>query len=159
VTSGIEPTGQKKTVIALAAIIAVLVIALSTLAFIIFFREPDGPPRVMTTPPIPSAPPVPGVPQPQPPPGAPLPDSLSPELIYPGSKITMEMSGGRKGRVVKLSTPDAIETVVDWYVNKIGPAKRVKLPGGNTVLTREGLAVVITPEDDGTSILLTQGEN
>ncbi len=71
----------------------------------------------------------------------------------------MEMSGGRKGRVVKLSTPDAIDTVTDWYIKKIGPVKQVKIPGDSTVLTREGLAVVITPDGNETSILLTQGEN
>lgn len=165
VTSGIEPTGQKKTVIVMAAVIALLVIALAGLGIFLFFDRQVTPPPFPPpggsgrTAPIPPVPPPPGVPGQPSPPAPPQPDSISGEWIYPGSKITMEMSGGRKGRVVKLNTPDAIETVVDWYVNKIGPVKRVKLPGGNTVLTREGLAVVITPEDNGTSILLTQGEN
>src|ERR1044071_7976044 len=165
---GMESSGQKKTVIALAAVIAVLVIALAGLGIFLFaggnrqatpppFPPPGGVGQPAPPPRVPSPPGVPG--QPTPPAAPAQPDSISGELIYPGSKVTMEMSGGRKGRVVKLNTPDAIDKVVDWYVNKIGPVKQVKLPGGNTTLTREGLAVVITPEDNGTSILLTQGEN
>ena len=163
----IESSGQKKTVIALAAVIAVLVIALAGLGIFIFVNRAGGPPplpqpegRSQPLPP-PRAPRAPGVPdQPPLPPQPPTPPvSVSGEFIYPGSKVTMEMSGGRKGRMVKLSTPDAIDTVADWYIKKIGPAKQIRVPGGSTVLTGERVAVVITTEGNETSIILTQKSN
>lgn len=158
---GMESSGQKKTVIALAAVIAVLVIALAGLGLFMFMDRSDGPPardfppetHGGSGPPLP--PPRPPLPPGQPP-TPPVAPRVSEELIYPGAKITMDVSGGPKGRVVQLSTPDAIDTVTDWYINKLGSPKQVKLPGGNTVLTGEGVAVVITTEGSATSILLTQ---
>ncbi|MGA9769741.1 MAG: zinc ribbon domain-containing protein [Blastocatellia bacterium] len=149
-TGSIESTGQKKTVVALAAVIAVLVIVLSALAIFLFVRQADQIPRAMTPPTVPSTPRAPEAPIP------PSASSISGELIYPGAKVTMDMSGGSKGRVIKLSTPDGVDTVTDWYINKIGSAKQVRIPGGSTVLSGNGIAVVITVEGSETSIILTQ---
>jgi hypothetical protein len=159
-TSGIAPTGQKKTTVALAAVIAVLVIALVGLGLFIFIDRLNGSSQgdssggsgqSLTPPRAPRAPEVPSQPS-SPPPAS----SISGEMIYPGAKITMDMSGGPKGRVLKLSTPDAVDKVADWYINKIGSAKQIRIPGGSTVLSGNGIAVVITVEGPETSIILTQ---
>jgi hypothetical protein len=39
------------------------------------------------------------------------------------------------------------------------PKKQVRIPGGNAVLKGEGVAVMIMNGGDGTSILVTVGEN
>ncbi len=159
VTSGMEPTGQKKIVIALATIVAVLVIALATLAILMFFRKPDETPYAITPPPIPSVPPVPRVP----PPGAPAPNSAPPaiskDLMYPGAEVTMQVMGEENAKVVQLTTPDSFDQVVDWYTKHMKPKKQVRIPGGNAVLKGEGVAVMIMNGGDGTSILVTVGEN
>jgi hypothetical protein len=68
----------------------------------------------------------------------------------------MELPGGPKGKVVQLSTPDAADKVIDWYVKKINPKEHVRMPGGNAVITGDGIAVVITNAGSETSILLTK---
>jgi hypothetical protein len=166
-TSGIAPTGQKKTVIALAAIIGILLVALSVLAIFLFTRRPEDSSRVIVLPPPLIDPSVPGIPKTPRPPVPPQPDAppgnttttISQDLIYPGAEITMEVKGEEKAKVVQLSTPDSFDKVVDWYVKKINPTKHVRIPGGNAVLKADDIAVMIMNGGNVTSILITQGKN
>ena len=158
VTSSIESAGQKKTVIVLATIVALLVIALSALAILMFVRQADEAPRAMSTPTAPTAPKVPGVPTPPPIPNGAT-TTISQDLIYPGAQVTMEVKGEEKAKMVQLNTSDSFDKVIDWYVKKIKPTKHVTIPGGNAVLKGDGIAVMIMNDGEVTSILITQGED
>lgn len=110
---------------------------------------------------------IPSVPEPpQPPtvPQAPIDGSnaFSPDLIYPGAKVTMQVIGSPKGNVLQLKTSDSFEKVVEWYTGKLSPKNIVRPPGADNavaVLNADALKAIITADgSNGTNILLTQGD-
>jgi hypothetical protein len=59
--------------------------------------------------------------------------------------------------VLQLQTKDSAAKVSEWYTSKLKPTEHVKLPFGNAILRAGDIAVVITGNEDGTSILITRG--
>ena len=156
VTRSMEQTGQKKTIITLAVLVAVLLVALSGLAiYITTMRGPNIPVPRAPQPPISSTPPQP--PTPPPTPGGVT--TIGKELIYPGSEVIMEVNSGRDGKVVQLRATDSFDKIVDWYSERINLKNRVRLPGSNTILEGEGVAVVINSRGDDTHITVTEKRN
>ena len=162
-TQSLDKSGQKKTVIILASVVAVLLISLIVLAMILLrssstpvpTAQGQGqgtvqPPRV----PDPSGglPGPGGLPPPPPaPPGAP-PVEINTELYYPGAKVTLETFDAR-GKAVQLTTSDSVAKVAEWYKAKIAPTNITRAENFVT-LTGNGIAVVITDDDDETQIIL-----
>lgn len=154
VTGSMEPSGQKKTIVTLSILIAVLLVAISGLAFYIIARNSPPPGAAVT---IPQG----GIPSPPPPPQPPRPTSggrtlTAEELVYPGSKIVFNMTGKTEGKVLQLSTADGIDKVTQWYMDKINSKENVQIMGATTVIDGEGVAVVIAGGSNGTSITVTE---
>jgi hypothetical protein len=115
---------------------------------------PDGPGQTI--------PGHPGIPIPPNPPGPPGPSNgiTGPlaSLIYPGSQTVMNVEGDNGGSVVQLTSSDPTDKVVEWYVAKISPSKRVTLPFVGTILESKQAKVIIRPGPP-TTIMLTRDED
>lgn len=158
-TRAMEQPSQKKTIITLSIIIAVLLVVLSGLGLFLFFQGPNfaQPPRILIPPPRAEVPQPPGVPTP---PGmphaptAPVP-AIFKELLYPGSQIIMDTSDS-DGRTIHLRTSDPTDKVIDWYKDRIKPSKQVNIPGISAMLEGSDFEVIILFEGNSTGILLAQ---
>lgn len=93
-------------------------------------------------------PPVPPVPQ------QPVNADLS-KLIYPGAETVAKM---RNGTMI-LSTGDSVVKVAKWYMGKLNPSTHITRPETQVLTTDEGISVTIARDDEGTKIILAQGEN
>jgi hypothetical protein len=156
-TAGMQSGGQKKMVIILASVIGVLLITLGALIFVMMNKTPV--PSSRST--IRIGPPPPGseMPPPPPPPGIPgsAPTTLAKELIYPGATVTMSVPGGEGKGVTNLTVHDSFDKVMDWYLARVKPVKRVMLPGPSAMLKGDGIMVMITGASNEINILITQG--
>jgi len=165
-TQGLENKSRNKTVIILASLVVVLLLALAGLsAWFIFgggsprsggivVEIPDMP-NVPHAPPPPPVPPVPPVDPPAPPGSGGA--TISKDLIYPGAEETMRVGGKDGARVLRLQTNDPINKVSDWYVQRLSATKKIVVPGGSTILKANGITVLITGDRKGTQIVLTSG--
>ncbi len=153
---------QKRNVIILVSMLAVMIFALAgLLAFLSFGvdqRDIAGPPE---PPPIVGVPPPPpGVAVPTPPSSPPVfggPSTIDPSLLYPGASQTMSVNReGGKG-VVQLRTNDSVRKVADWYMARLKITKKVEI-AGQTILKAGDIGVMIFGGDDGAQILITRGD-
>ncbi|MEJ7575621.1 MAG: zinc ribbon domain-containing protein [Pyrinomonadaceae bacterium] len=83
-------------------------------------------------------------------------------LVYPGAQTTLDVDGDGEDKVRQLRTQDSFDKVVEWYTAQLKPTKTVRAPRINgatlnhTVLSNENITVVLTAQDKGTMILITQ---
>ena len=133
---------------------------LFALAIALFLRFDSGTPTPdISGVTIPVPPPRPGAPAPPPPPPVPGDTAIPDSLAYPGAKTLMNVNGGHGKSVLHLHTTDSPSKVVDWYKAKLKPTEDVSLPFGNSILKNGDTTVVITGAEDGTTILISRGEN
>jgi hypothetical protein len=123
-------------------------------------RKTTVSPPVVTRPELPAIPPPPPQP-PLPPRGSTEGTSINRALVYPGAKTTMEITGEDEGGVLQLQTSDSFDKVVDWYTEKLKPKSviRMKDPTSRVILEAGGMSVIINANGDGTTIMLTQGDD
>lgn len=144
-------------IITLAAVVGIL---LFVLAIVLFLRLDSGTPRPDVPPLTIQVPtPPPGVPPPPPPPPAPGDIAISDSLAYPGAKTIMNVSSDHGKSVLQLQTTDSPNKVVAWYKDKLKPTQNVDLPFGNSILKNGDTTVVITGVEDGTTILISRGQD
>ena len=145
-------------IITLAALVGVLLFALALLVFLRFDSGTPTPDIPVVSIPVPTPPP--GAPPPPPPP-PPVPgDTAIPDsLAYPGAKTVMNINSARGKSVLQLQTTDSPSKVVAWYKDKLKPTQNVDLPFGNSILKNGDTTVVITGVEDGTTILISRGED
>lgn len=152
-TNDLAPASKNRTVIVLLAATVGLLLFLLFAVFLVKFNNQGTP----TTPAGRGAPASPGIP---PPPSGP---TLSGEPItieslkYPGAKELMNVKSAQGKGMLQLQTKDSTGKVVEWYTAKIKPTDNVTLPFGNALLHSGDIAVVISGNEDGTSILITRG--
>lgn len=168
-TQGFENKGRNKTVFILASLVVVLMLAVIGLSTWFIFEggeqdgptvisvEPPTPPSGPVIPPVPPVPPVPTIP-PIAPPAPPTGEgpAISKDLIYPGAEETMRVGSSDGTSMLQLRTTDPMSKVSDWYVKKLGTAKRINIPGVNTIIKGRGINVIITAVEQGTQIMLAQ---
>jgi hypothetical protein len=97
-------------------------------------------------PPQPPQPPVPGAEG----------QATGTDLIYPGAAKENEFNAGPGGIVIKLQTSDPVRKVVEWYEARLKNNKVIRIQNGTSVITSGSTAVVVKPEDGGTSIVITR---
>jgi hypothetical protein len=149
-------------IIVLAATVGLLLFLLVAVLLVKFNGGgPAGPPTGTSIPGVPRppgappGPPAPPVPPPAPPAlGEPVVDE---SLRYPGAEEIMAIKKAQGKAVLQLQTKDSADKVSQWYTTKLKPTEHVKLPFGNAILRAGDIAVVITGNEDGTSILITRG--
>lgn len=164
-TRSLEGGGQKRAIIVLASLVAVLLIVLAGVVAYTALRStggnPDPPFMEMPQATTPQPFPPPSVPHPPlpplPPRGGPREATpISNSMIYPGAETIMSLGRGPEGSVLQLRTEDPPHKVIEWYVSKMNPTKHIAIPGGNAILHGDGITAVITGGGDGTQIVLKQ---
>jgi hypothetical protein len=145
-------------IIVLAATVGLLLFLLVAVLLVKFNSGSPAVPPTGTSirggPPPPGAPPGPPAPPGLPAVGEPVVDE---SLKYPGAEEVMAIKNAQGKAVLQLQTKDAASKVTEWYTSKLKPTEHVKLPFGNAILRAGDIAVVITGNEDGTSILITRG--
>ncbi len=157
-TQALQPRRKKSiSLVGLAVIFMFLLASLVALGFVVdrvilprISREAS---RQTDAPPVPPAPPAPGNP------GSAAIDSA---LVYPGAQTNLVVDGDGEDKVRQLRTQDSFDKVVEWYTAQLKPTNTVRAPRINgatlnhTVLSNENTTVVLTAQDEGTMILITQ---
>ncbi|HTG15847.1 MAG TPA: hypothetical protein VK747_11335, partial [Blastocatellia bacterium] len=149
---------NRMAIIVLAATVGLLLFLLVAVLLVKF--NGGGRAGAPTETSIPGVPPPPGLPQapPAPPPPPALGESVVDEsLKYPGAEEVMAIKKAQGKAVLQLQTKDSADKVSEWYTTKLKPTEHVKLPFGNAILRAGDIAVVISGNEDGTSILITRG--
>ena len=153
-TNDLRQKRQKRNLIIVASMMAVMIVALAGLWFI--FRSEVGPQG------IPAPPPPPPVfqgapPPPPPPPGFPGASGIDPSLIYPGSSQLMSVQGEDGTKFVKLHSQDAASTIADWYKARLRVTKTTEI-FGQTILKAGDITVLIFGGGEGAEIMITRGD-
>jgi hypothetical protein len=106
----------------------------------------------------PVAPPAPGtVPDvPASPPAAPPAGVVGNEFIYPGAKVNLQANNA-DGITLELQTTDSVDKVVAWYTAKLKPTKTFNPAGVVSIMEGKNGKVVITGDEEGTSIIFKSG--
>lgn len=155
-TNDLRQKKQKRNLIILVSLLAVMIFALAgLLAFLNFGLDPREGIPVPETPTITSTPPIPLIP-PRPP-VIEGPATIDQSLIYPGARETMSMRAEGGKRVLQLHSDDAARKVADWYVARLRVTKKVVSIVGQTILQAGDIGVVIVGDDEGAQILITRG--
>lgn len=155
-TNDLAKGSQNRTaIVLLAATVGLLLFLLVAVLFVKFNSDstPNAPPVTS----IPSVPAPPDAPAPPVPPPAKGDAIVGEELIYPGAEEVMTINARGKG-VLHLRTTDPASRVVEWYTARLKPTEHIKLPGGNAILKGGDIAVVIGSSEEGTSIMITRGD-
>ena len=161
-TRSLEPQGKPHNRLLLSIMVALIVVLMvgTLLSIKLFVAHKTTPtPRVVVTgpqiePPQPPQPPVPPAP-------AEIGEGqgISSALIYPGAKVTMQVFSEDEGKVMQLQTTDAPAKVIKWYTERLKPKKIMRMSEENVILEAEEMKAIINGGGNGTSILLTQGDD
>ena len=160
-TNDLRKKAQKRNMIILVSMLALMIFALAgLLAFLNFGLGTSGgiptppPAPTATAPPIPPVPPIP--PAPPAPPIIVGQSTIDQSLIYPGARQTMSMQAEGGKSVLTLQSDDSSRKVAAWYITKLKVTKKVAI-AGQTILQAGDIGVVITGSDEGAQILITRG--
>src|SRR5262245_49184930 len=66
-------------------------------------------------------------------------------LIYPGSRVLLHVANDDGSRLLQLISFDRIEDIIDWYVGKFSPSRRIALPDGGAILKGSFTTALILP--------------
>ncbi|HLF83736.1 MAG TPA: zinc ribbon domain-containing protein [Blastocatellia bacterium] len=150
-TADLRQKTQKRNLIILLSMLAVMIFALAgLLAFLNFGLGPEG---------IRAPPPPPGFSRPPPlppPPGINGPSTIDQSLIYPGARQTMSFNQEGGKSVLQLQSDDPAVKVARWYIARLKITKKVAT-AGQTILRAGDIGVVIMGSDEGVQILITRG--
>lgn len=166
-TQGLQKARHKWTIIGLASLVLILLLALVAVLFLRERSEYEARTPIIDAPQPPPSPRVPGnIPGHPPPPLPPAPPTpgargqgqgLGREMVYPGADIVNEVNAGPAGTVLMMETRDGIDKVFGWYEQRLRDPNIVKRRDGTSILTARGTAVVIKTISGRTSITLTLG--
>jgi hypothetical protein len=155
-TNDLTHRSQSRTaIIVLAATVGLLLFLLVAVLLVRF--NSGGTPVAPTAIGIPTPATPTGIPAPPNPPAAPGATSIDESLKYPGAEELMNVKNAQGKGMLQLQTKDSTRKVVEWYTARLKPSEQVTLPFGNAILKSGDIAVVISGNDDGTSILITRG--
>ena len=153
-TNDLRQKTQKRNVIILVSMLALMIFALAgLLAFLNFGLDQSG--GIPTPPAAPTAP-APPIPPPPAPPVIVGQSTIDQSLIYPGARQTMSMLAEGGKSVLTLQSDDSARKVAAWYIAKLKVAKKVAI-AGQTILQAGDIGVVITGSDEGAQIFITRG--
>lgn len=75
-------------------------------------------------------------------------------LVYPGARTVVDMTGEGGGRALHLETPDSFSNVEAWYQKELKPDKTMRLTSTSVVLKNRKTTATIASEGAKTSILI-----
>ena len=75
-------------------------------------------------------------------------------LVYPGARTIVDITGEGGARAVHLETSDPFSTVEEWYQKELKPHKTMRLTSSSVVLKNDKTTATIASEGAKTSILI-----
>ena len=66
-------------------------------------------------------------------------------LIYPGSRVLLQVANDDGSRLLQLICFDPINEVIAWYIARFSPSKRIDLPDGGAILKGSFTTALILP--------------
>ena len=160
----LEPN-RKPTNWLVIGVIALMALALITMGLVKGLRKrpaaaTPSAPQIVTPGRAPVQPPIPPPPAPQPPATTTTEGGgISSALIYPGAKTLMKVTGGSDGgNVLQLQTSDSFDKVVQWYKDKLKPQQTIEQEEA-VIFPTDKVTAIITRQDDGTGVMLTDAEH
>jgi hypothetical protein len=81
---------------------------------------------------------------------------VSRTLIYPGSRIVLDINSEGGGSVLQLGTSDPLEKVHSWYVSNLKPTKILQVTSGTVILRKDNVTATLVAESNSTNIVIKQ---
>jgi hypothetical protein len=81
---------------------------------------------------------------------------ISRALIYPGARMTLDLSNEGGGSVMQLATSDPLSKVQTWYVSNLQPTKILQLTQGTVILRKDNVTATLAAENNTTNIVIKQ---
>ncbi len=155
-TNDLRQKTQRRNLIILAAMLAMMILALGGLLVFLNFGvgTPAGVPQDTggITPPPPPPPPL----VPPAPPAIETQSTIDPTLIYPGARQTLSINKEGKS-VLQLECDAPVRTVAEWYRARLKVTKTISIVG-QTILKAGDIGVVIMGGEAGAQIIITRGD-
>lgn len=167
-TNALAQKRSKAPFVILGVLGFVLLAVIAALAFIVSHAGRSAPYGYVAPPNAGMPPSAPGpnggghpeIPDPPPPPEPPGATATGPlaSLIYPGSHQDMNVEDEDGTRVVKMTTSDPSDKVIDWYAARLPHSSRVTVPFVRITTITNGTATVIIKPGKPTEIMVTHGD-
>ena len=81
---------------------------------------------------------------------------VSRTLIYPGSRIVLDLSNESGGSVLQLGTSDPLDKVHSWYVSNLKPTKILQVTSGTVILRKDNVTATLVADNNTTNIVIKQ---
>jgi hypothetical protein len=81
---------------------------------------------------------------------------VSRALIYPGSRIILDLANESGGSVLQLQTSDPLDKVQTWYMSNLQPTKILRVTSGTVILRKDNVTATLVTENNTTAIVIKQ---
>lgn len=81
---------------------------------------------------------------------------VSRALIYPGSRIVLDLGQDSGGSVLQLATSDPLDKVQTWYISNLKPDKILQATMGAVILRKDRVTATLVTENNNTTIVIKQ---
>ena len=81
---------------------------------------------------------------------------ISRDLIYPGSKVIIDLGQDGGGSVMQLETSDPLNKVQTWYISQLQPQKILQATMHSTILRKDNVTATLVGENNSTTIVIKQ---
>ena len=81
---------------------------------------------------------------------------VSRALIYPGSRIVLDLSQDSGSGVLQLMTSDPLDQVKAWYVTNLKPDKILQATMSTAILRKDNVTATLVSENNSTTIVIKQ---
>jgi hypothetical protein len=81
---------------------------------------------------------------------------VSRELIYPGSKVVLDITSESGGSVLQMLTPDPLDQVRAWYVAQLKPDKILQATINSSIMRKDNVTATLITENHSTTIVIKQ---
>jgi hypothetical protein len=73
-------------------------------------------------------------------------------LIYPKSRVILQIANDDGSRLLQLICFDGIDDVIGWYIARFSPSKRIGLPDGGAILKGSVTTALILPSEQHVTV-------
>ena len=81
---------------------------------------------------------------------------VSRALIYPGSRIILDLANEGGGSVLQLQTSDPLDKVQAWYMSNLQPTKILQVTLGTLILRKDNVTATVVADNNTTNIVIKQ---
>jgi hypothetical protein len=81
---------------------------------------------------------------------------ISRTLIYPGSRVVLDLANEGGGSVLQMGTSDALDKVQSWYISNLQPTKVLQVTSGTVIMRKDNVTATLVAENNSTNIVIKQ---